>query len=270
MTVVDPIRDERGWALQRRPARPRPGQRLAVPVRGLRRAPTRTSTGRVTVPVLWDTQTRADRQQRVGRRSSAMLNDAFDDVRAPRRRSTSTRRARATRSTRSTSASTRRVNNGVYRAGFATVAGGLRGGRVARSSRRSTSSTSGSRPRRYLFGDAHDARPTGACSRRCVRFDAVYHGHFKCNLRRIVDYPNLLAATCATSTSGRASPRRSTSTTSSATTTARTRASTRRGIVPRGPDPRPRTRRTAAASLAVRGDLHRPRPHRPRRSSTAS
>ena len=24
-----------------------------------------------------------------------------------------------------------------------------------------------------------------------VRFDAVYHAHFKCNLRRIVDYPNL-------------------------------------------------------------------------------
>jgi putative glutathione S-transferase len=26
-----------------------------------------------------------------------------------------------------------------------------------------------------------------------VRFDAVYHGHFKCNLRRIIDYPNLQA-----------------------------------------------------------------------------
>ena len=25
-----------------------------------------------------------------------------------------------------------------------------------------------------------------------IRFDAVYHGHFKCNLRRIEDYPNLL------------------------------------------------------------------------------
>jgi glutathionyl-hydroquinone reductase len=24
-----------------------------------------------------------------------------------------------------------------------------------------------------------------------VRFDSVYHGHFGCNLRRIVDYPNL-------------------------------------------------------------------------------
>ncbi len=26
-----------------------------------------------------------------------------------------------------------------------------------------------------------------------IRFDVVYHGHFKCNLRRIVDYPNLQA-----------------------------------------------------------------------------
>jgi putative glutathione S-transferase len=24
-----------------------------------------------------------------------------------------------------------------------------------------------------------------------IRFDAVYHGHFKCNLRRLIDYPNL-------------------------------------------------------------------------------
>ncbi|WP_308209887.1 glutathione S-transferase C-terminal domain-containing protein [Actinomadura madurae] len=43
---------------------------------------------------------------------------------------------------------------------------------------------------RYLFGDAiteADVRlyPTLA------RFDAVYHGHFKCNLRRLADYPNL-------------------------------------------------------------------------------
>ncbi len=28
-----------------------------------------------------------------------------------------------------------------------------------------------------------------------IRFDAVYHGHFKCNLKRIVDYPNLLSYT---------------------------------------------------------------------------
>ena len=28
-----------------------------------------------------------------------------------------------------------------------------------------------------------------------VRFDAVYHGHFKCNRRRLIDYPNLWAYT---------------------------------------------------------------------------
>jgi putative glutathione S-transferase len=44
--------------------------------------------------------------------------------------------------------------------------------------------------RRYLFG----ATPTETDWRlfvTLVRFDAVYVGHFKCNLRRIADYPNL-------------------------------------------------------------------------------
>ena len=44
--------------------------------------------------------------------------------------------------------------------------------------------------RRYLFG----AQPLETDWRlfvTLVRFDAVYHGHFKCNIRRIVDYPNL-------------------------------------------------------------------------------
>lgn len=35
------------------------------------------------------------------------------------------------------------------------------------------------------------SRPIGVCSVPLVRFDAVYFGHFKCNLRRIVDYTNL-------------------------------------------------------------------------------
>ncbi len=48
--------------------------------------------------------------------------------------------------------------------------------------------------REYLVGD----RPTEADWRlfpTLVRFDAVYHGHFKCNLRRIQDYPNMWAYT---------------------------------------------------------------------------
>ena len=77
------------------------------------------------------------------------------------------------------------VNNGVYRSGFATTQeavpelfGALDHWEEVLSSRR------------YLCGD----RLTEAdwcLFPTLVRFDSVYHGHFKCNLRRIVDYPNL-------------------------------------------------------------------------------
>jgi putative glutathione S-transferase len=81
------------------------------------------------------------------------------------------------------------INNGVYRSGFATsqeaydeavtdVFGALDRWEGVLSERR------------YLCGD----RVTEAdwCMfPTLVRFDSVYHGHFKCNLRRIVDYPNL-------------------------------------------------------------------------------
>jgi glutathionyl-hydroquinone reductase len=81
------------------------------------------------------------------------------------------------------------INNGVYRAGFATTqeayeqaVAGLFGALDEVEARLSS--------QRYLAGD----RPTEADWRlftTLVRFDAVYHGHFKCNLRRIVDYSNL-------------------------------------------------------------------------------
>jgi len=87
------------------------------------------------------------------------------------------------------------VNNGVYRTGFATTQAAYAAAfdrlfdtldeleaRLAR--------------QRYLAGD----RMTEADWRlftTLVRFDPVYHGHFKCNLRRLVDYPNLWAYTRA-------------------------------------------------------------------------
>src|SRR5690606_28066324 len=44
--------------------------------------------------------------------------------------------------------------------------------------------------RRYLLGDALTEADWRLFT-SLIRFDAVYHGHFKCNLKRIEDYPNL-------------------------------------------------------------------------------
>jgi putative glutathione S-transferase len=81
------------------------------------------------------------------------------------------------------------INNGVYRTGFATTQEAYEEGYNALfaaldevEARLAT--------RRYLTGD----RITEADWRlftTLVRFDPVYYGHFKCNKRRLVDYPNL-------------------------------------------------------------------------------
>jgi glutathionyl-hydroquinone reductase len=81
------------------------------------------------------------------------------------------------------------VNNGVYRAGFARsqeayeqAVTKLFAALDELEARLST--------QRYLVGD-HPTEADWRLFTTLVRFDAVYHGHFKCNLRRIVDYPNL-------------------------------------------------------------------------------
>ncbi|HSH37588.1 MAG TPA: glutathione S-transferase C-terminal domain-containing protein [Chthoniobacterales bacterium] len=83
----------------------------------------------------------------------------------------------------------RNVNNGVYRAGFATQQQPYE-----RAARRlfETLDQLDDRlaTRRYLLG-AQTTESDWRLFPTLIRFDAVYHGHFKCNLRRIVDYPNL-------------------------------------------------------------------------------
>src|SRR6266568_8116558 len=82
-----------------------------------------------------------------------------------------------------------RINNGVYKAGFAT-----RQRPCEISCRKLFEALDQIEARlsksRYLF----DNRIVEADWRLfciLVRFDVVYHGHFKCNIRRIIDYPNL-------------------------------------------------------------------------------
>jgi glutathionyl-hydroquinone reductase len=81
------------------------------------------------------------------------------------------------------------INNGVYKAGFATTQAAHE--EAVRALFDSMDWLEARlQDRRWLVGEV----PTEADIRlftTLVRFDAVYHGHFKCNLRRLADYPNL-------------------------------------------------------------------------------
>ena len=147
-------------------------------------------TGRVTVPVLWDKETGTI----VNNESSEiirMFNGAFDAVGAVAgdyypaelRAEIDALNDRIYRT----------LNNGVYRCGFATTQGAYdeAAGEIFATLDMLEERL---KNRRYLCGEKlteADIRllPT------LLRFDAVYVGHFKCNKRRIVDYPNLWAYT---------------------------------------------------------------------------
>lgn len=186
LTVLDPIRDDRGWAF-------RDGDGFSKdPVNGFSflaeayLASDPDFSGRVTVPVLWDKQLK-----RIVNNSEddicRMFNDAFrplgngevdlfpGDI----------SEAQADLSGFIYEA----INNGVYRAGFASFQKPYeRACRKLFAALDQMDERLSSR--RYLFGNRIvEADWRLFCT--LVRFDAVYHGHFKCNLRRISDYPNL-------------------------------------------------------------------------------
>ncbi|MEB0042092.1 MULTISPECIES: glutathione S-transferase family protein [unclassified Pseudomonas] len=143
-------------------------------------------TGRVTVPVLWDTQ-----QQRIVSNESSeiirMFNSAFDGLTGNRLDfyPESLRRDIDALNDRIYPA----VNNGVYRAGFATSQGAYEQAFDELFAELDTlEALLGEK--RYLAGE-HLTEADVRLFTTIIRFDAVYFGHFKCNLRRIADYPNL-------------------------------------------------------------------------------
>ncbi|HWT30246.1 MAG TPA: glutathione S-transferase C-terminal domain-containing protein, partial [Propylenella sp.] len=143
-------------------------------------------SGRVTVPVLWD----KERETIVNNESAdiiRMLNSAFDEwgdasldlYPEPLRAEIDAINATVFDN----------VNNGVYKAGFATTQEAYE---TAFRALFNTLDELDARidEQRFLLGD----RLTEADWRlftTLLRFDVVYYGHFKCNRRRIADYPNL-------------------------------------------------------------------------------
>ena len=143
-------------------------------------------TGRVTVPVLWD-RTRGTIVNNESAEIIRMLDGAFDDVGAaagnfypePLRDDIDAINERVYHT----------LNNGVYKCGFATS---------------QQAYDEAIHPlfdtldwledvlgrHRYLTGDTLTEADVRLFT-TLIRFDPVYHGHFKCNIRRLVDYPNL-------------------------------------------------------------------------------
>jgi putative glutathione S-transferase len=185
MTAVDPLRDDRGWAF-----RDGPGH-STDPVNGfkfLSEAYVTTDPnyrGRVTVPVLWDTKT-----QRIVSNSDDDIMRMFNSELNAMTPSRLDLYPAALRSEidRLNADIYERVNDGVYRAGFATSQ------RVYEDAARrlfdALDTLEARLATRYLFGP-HFVETDWRLFVTLIRFDAVYHGHFKCNLRRIADYPRL-------------------------------------------------------------------------------
>jgi putative glutathione S-transferase len=195
MTIVDPIRDEKGWAFRDPSGKIPPGAPFEStdPINGfqfLSEVYTATDPAydeRVTVPVLWDKQSKAivnNSEDDICR----MFNNVFNDF-ARNKDVDFFPETIETEHAELCGFLHDNVNNGVYRAGFATrqrpyeVACRKLFEALDQLEERLSKS-------RFLFGNLiveSDWRLF--CT--LVRFDVVYHGHFKCNLRRIIDYPNL-------------------------------------------------------------------------------
>ena len=186
VAVVNPYMAENGWTFEPGPGvtgDPLGGSEYLYQVY-LRADP--GYSGRVTVPVLWD----RERGTIVSNESAdiiRMLNSAFDGVGAAEGDYAPADLLERIDEVNAHVYDT--INNGVYKAGFATAQDVYE-----REVRELFDALDGLderlRTRRYLLGE----RLTEADWRlftTLVRFDPVYHGHFKCNLRRIADYPNL-------------------------------------------------------------------------------
>lgn len=184
MTVVDPVRDERGWRFTDEDPDPVNGFEFLAEAYELSEP---GFDGRVTTPLLWDRQQNCA----VSNESAElirMLNSEFNQFATnpgldfypePLREQIDSINERVYRS----------INNGVYRSGFASTQGAYEEAFIDLFEALDWADDllAG---RRFLTGDSI----TEADWRlfvTLVRFDCAYFGHFKCNQRRIADYDNL-------------------------------------------------------------------------------
>jgi putative glutathione S-transferase len=185
LTAVDPVRDDRGWAFN--------GGEYTDPINGWEflsegyLASDPTFDQRVTVPVLWDKQT----GRIVNNESSEViriLDSGFGDL----ANDSVTLYPEGLRADidEINSFIYPKVNNGVYKAGFA-VSQDVYEREVTDLFDALDVLDARLASQRWLVGSPDPTEADWRLFTTLVRFDPVYVGHFKCNLRRIADYPNL-------------------------------------------------------------------------------
>jgi putative glutathione S-transferase len=188
VSVVEPALTDQGWRFGDYPGSDRDELNGAIYIHEIYTKVDPTITGRATVPVLWDKQRKtivnnesADIVRMLNSGFGTLANDEFDLYPVDLRASIDSLNDVIYPG----------LNNGVYRAGFATTQEAYEEAfhQVFATLDKLEGLLSN---RAFLFGD----RLTETDIRlfvTLIRFDAAYHGLFKCNRRRIADYPNLSA-----------------------------------------------------------------------------
>jgi glutathionyl-hydroquinone reductase len=186
MSVLEPLYGPHGWRFGTSPGTSPDSVNGASELAEIYLRADPRYTGRVSVPALWD----KERRTIVNNESAEiirMLNGAFG--RFTNVRTDYCPPALREEIDRVNALVYENVNNGVYRAGFATAQEAYE--EAFRALFRVLDELEQRLERqRYLVGrDITEA--DWRLFTTLVRFDAVYYSHFKCNLRRIIDYPNL-------------------------------------------------------------------------------
>ena len=186
MSVLEPLYGPHGWRFGTSPGTVPDSVNGASELAEIYLRADPRYTGRVSVPALWD----KERRTIVNNESAEiirMLNGAFG-------RFTNVRTdyyppALREEIDRVNALVYENVNNGVYRAGFATAQEAYEEAFRAVFGALDELERRLARQRYLVVRDITEA--DWRLFTTLVRFDAVYYSHFKCNLRRIIDYPNL-------------------------------------------------------------------------------
>lgn len=186
VTVADPVRDEKGWAFREGPDHSRDKVNGFNHLSEAYQATDPTFKGRITVPVLWDKETQT------------IVNNSEDDICRMFSEGFSGFHAHKADLFPAGMAAEQdplsrfiyeKVNNGVYKAGFATAQAIYN-----EAAQELFEALDGLEKRLagqpFLLGEM-PVETDWRLFCTLIRFDAVYHGHFKCNLRQIRAYPQL-------------------------------------------------------------------------------